>query len=680
MAAHPVIRVAPDVDFPPVEFLDGPNHFSGIAMDYLALLEKRLPVHFQIVHLKNWQEVMRQAKSWQIDMLSAATPTPERLQFMRFTSSLMEFPAVIVARSGADQPRYLKGLADMRVAVVAGYAASEYMREAHPEVTLVEVPDIVAGLRQVSFGKVDAMVLNLASATYYIAKEGIGNLEVYQDTDFIYDLSIGTRSDWPILVGILDKAVRSISPAERQEVLHRWIHLNTGKWHIPVWLQASLVAFLLTGLLVAIILWNHTLRKQVAMKTKALQRELLERHKAEKSKEELQRKIHRAKKMEALGLLAGGVAHDLNNILSGIVGYPDLLLKQLPEESPMRPMLLAIKDSGKRAARQVNDLLTIARGSASEKKPVNLVLLVEKYLASLEHQQLKNRFVNIHVTFDPPDHDVVLNGSVTHLEKTILNLVINGMEAIASADGEGGELTIAVRHESLVKPHQGFQQIAPGDYAVLSVRDSGAGIAAQDMENIFEPFYSKKKMGRSGTGLGLAIVWNTIEDHAGAIDIISGESGTEFRLYFPACTEKVADTGVEEQESLQGNGETVLVVDDEQQMRDIGQRFLSYLGYEVKCVASGEEAVAYLKENQVDLVLLDMLMEPGMNGRQTYEQILAIRPGQKAIIVSGFSESSDVLRTMALGAGQFIRKPYTLETIGRAVKQELADSFASFQR
>lgn len=668
MAAHPVIRVAPDVDFPPVEYLDGREHFSGIAMDYLALLEKRLPLHFQIVHLKDWNEVMRQGRNRQIDMFSAAVPTPERLQFMQFTPPLMEFPAVIVSRNDADFPHRLKGLRGLRVAVVANYAAAEYMREAHPEVNLITVPDIVAGLRQVSFGKVDAMVLNLASATYYISEEGITNLQIYKDTNFIYDLSMASRNDWPMLGDILAKAVRSITPAERQVILERWVYLGSSGWQVPVWLGVTLGLLILAGIIFAFIIWNRTLRRQVEVKTRALQHELQERQKAERDKAILQQKIHRTKKMEALGLLAGGVAHDLNNVLSGIVGYPDLLLMQLPEDSPLRPTVLAIQDSGQRAAEQVSDLLTIARGAASEKKALDLNKVVQDYLDSPEHRQIMCRHPEIVVRFQPAAGEVLAKCSVSHLGKTVLNLVLNALEAM----GEEGQLTITTRREILTTPRMGgYQEIAAGEYAVLTVGDTGPGISREDLENIFEPFYSKKKLGRSGTGLGLAIVWNTIEDHDGAIDIINLDPGTEFDLYFPTGNITMVNPERANNDAIQGHGETILVVDDEKQMRDIAARLLEYLGYEVAVAASGEEAVAYLKTNRVDLLILDMLMEPGMNGRETYEQALANNPGQRAIIVSGFSESSDVLRAKALGAGQFIRKPYTIEILGQAVQREL---------
>jgi CheY-like chemotaxis protein len=180
-------------------------------------------------------------------------------------------------------------------------------------------------------------------------------------------------------------------------------------------------------------------------------------------------------------------------------------------------------------------------------------------------------------------------------------------------------------------------------------------------------------MGRSGTGLGLAVVWNSVIDHGGAVLVESSSKGTSFDLYFPASRrEIVREKRNEGMESLKGNGERILVVDDEPQQLDIASRMLKVLGYDVACAGSGEKAIDYLRENSVDLVLLDMLMDPGINGRQTYERIIEIHPNQKAVIASGFSENEDVCQAQQLGARGFIKKPYSIEQLGRIIKEEMS--------
>jgi CheY-like chemotaxis protein len=211
-----------------------------------------------------------------------------------------------------------------------------------------------------------------------------------------------------------------------------------------------------------------------------------------------------------------------------------------------------------------------------------------------------------------------------------------------------------------------------GEYAVLAVSDDGMGISSDELERIFEPFYTKKVMGRSGTGLGLAVVWNVLQDHNGYIDVKSNENGTTFKLFFPITREDISEKSFSILlENLKGNGEQILVIDDVEGQRDISCKMLNILGYSTKAVSSGEEAIAYLKENTAKLILLDMIMAPGMNGRETYERIIKIHPNQKAIIVSGFAETDDMKETQELGAGKNIRKPLTLEILGLAVKEEI---------
>jgi DNA-binding NtrC family response regulator len=179
-------------------------------------------------------------------------------------------------------------------------------------------------------------------------------------------------------------------------------------------------------------------------------------------------------------------------------------------------------------------------------------------------------------------------------------------------------------------------------------------------------------MGRSGTGLGLAVAWNVVQDHRGYINVETDENGTTFELFFPITRKKISTQDLTIAiEGFKGNGETILVIDDVESQRDISCKMLETLGYRAKDVSSGEEAVEYLKENTVDLILLDMIMDPGINGRETYGRIKKIHSNQKAIIVSGFAETDEVKETQKLGAGKYIKKPLTLEKLGQIIQEEL---------
>jgi PAS domain S-box-containing protein len=396
--------------------------------------------------------------------------------------------------------------------------------------------------------------------------------------------------------------------------------------------------------------------------------DITEQKRAEKEKLELRKKLERSRKMEALGLLASGVAHDLNNILSGIVSYPELLLMDLPKDDKMRKHIEIIYEAGQRASAVVSDLLTVSRGIATSMETIGINAIITDYMHSSEYEELMSRYSNVNVKTVFEDDLPNISCSQIHIQKSLMNLVSNAFEAI---DGEGN-VTISTRNRYVDSPLKGYADVRAGQYVVLAVSDDGPGISKDDLERVFEPFYTKKVMGRSGTGLGLAIVWNMIQDHNGYVDVRSTNEGTTFELYFPSTKEEVHKRKQSAKlEDILGNGETVLVVDDEEYQRIIASKMLGRLGYIVNTVESGELAVEYVKDHPVDLIVLDMLMEPGINGRETYEQILKMYPKQKAIIASGFSETQDVKDAQKLGAGAYIKKPYSLEKIGRAIKEEL---------
>ncbi len=384
---------------------------------------------------------------------------------------------------------------------------------------------------------------------------------------------------------------------------------------------------------------------------------------------ESEERLARSKKMESLGRLAGGVAHDLNNVLSGIVSYPELLLMTLSEDSPLKKPLETIHAAGQRATNIVQDLLTVARGIATPKEPLCLNSVIEEYLLSPEFQTLKQLHPNVFVTIhlDNDLHNIL--GSPIHIRKVVANLFSNAIEAIEGR----GDVAISTENRFTDRFQKRYDDTKGSEYVLLSVTDTGKGIAPEDLEKIFEPFYSKKVLARDDSGLGLAVVWNAVQDHDGFIEVASDEAKTIFELYFPISIEKIpVGTLPVSIKDFSGKGETVLVVDDMENQREIACRMLEAAGYKAKAVSSGEAAVDYLCDNMVDLILLDMIMAPGINGRETYERILKIHPEQKAIITSGFAETDEVKKAQQLGAGIFLKKPVTLEKLVSAVKNVLS--------
>ena len=274
---------------------------------------------------------------------------------------------------------------------------------------------------------------------------------------------------------------------------------------------------------------------------------------AEEEKHAMEMLLQRAQKMETIGLLAGGIAHDLNNILSAIVGYPDLLLSQLSPENELRKPLGAIKSAGERAAAIVEDLLTVARGVASAKNSAHLNALIGEYFESPEFFQLQNTYPDIHFECDLNQDIATILCSPIHVKKCIMNLATNGAEAIETT----GSVLFRTRSCSPDLDWLNRHGLENTTYVVLDIQDNGTGIAEGDLKHIFEPFYTKKVMGkRSGTGLGLSVVWNTMKEHDGAVFVSSDARGTLFELYFPIAKEFEDSENVTiDYTNLQGNGE-----------------------------------------------------------------------------------------------------------------------------
>ena len=395
----------------------------------------------------------------------------------------------------------------------------------------------------------------------------------------------------------------------------------------------------------------------------------------QKKLQALEKELNSSKKLKNIGLLADSVAHDLNNILAGIATYPEILLLSENLEPRVRESLTVIKESGQNASAVVSDLLTISRGIKEAHQVLNINTVIERFMAAHEFKKIKDAYGKLEIDIHLEPELLTISGSYIHIEKSIMHLLVNALGATAATTGHGNSTIVLSTSNHYVgrkgDGHTG-QNLSPGEYVMLEVLDAGKGIPKDCLNKIFDPFFTKKEMGRSVTGLGLTVVKNTVLNHRGEIFVTSDENGTKFTLLFPALRSELPMTkqpaAIEE---IRGKGETLLVVDDQASQRKIAETILKHLGYKVFSVANGDNALDFIMQTPVDLLILNMVMAPSISGLEAYRRIRKIQPDQKAIIASGHSESDDVLKALSLGAGAFVKKPYTILDMGIAVKEEL---------
>ncbi|WP_028578725.1 PAS domain-containing hybrid sensor histidine kinase/response regulator [Desulfogranum japonicum] len=382
-------------------------------------------------------------------------------------------------------------------------------------------------------------------------------------------------------------------------------------------------------------------------------------------KKRLEEQLLRSQSMEAIGILAGGVAHDLNNILAGLLSYPELILMKVDESDPLRKPLETIKRSGEKAAVIVQDLLTLARQNVASKETLNLRVIVEEFLESPEFERLHASYPDVKLTTLYEKNLKLIEGAPVHLSKVVMNLVSNAVEAVSGT----GLVQVTIENAYVDTPIAGYESFVEGEYVVLSIQDDGSGISPEDITRIFEPFYSQKSLGHSGSGLGMAIVWNTVKSHNGYIQVESTlGTGTLFKVYFPATRRQLRQIEKHKQADYsKGHGERVLVVDDIEEQREIAGSMLEYLNYIPEIAASGEAAIDILQRRQFDLVILDMIMEPGMDGLETFTKIMKIDQKQKVIIASGYTDPDRLDALEEQGVENYIKKPYTLNTLSEKV-------------
>jgi PAS domain S-box-containing protein len=393
-------------------------------------------------------------------------------------------------------------------------------------------------------------------------------------------------------------------------------------------------------------------------------RDITGRRQTEQALAESQSKLLRAHRMEMAGLMAGQIAHDFNNLLSPMLGLPDLIREEIPENAQARADLDLIRASAQRMAEISQQLLTLGRRGQVHTRPADVNRIVQETLATLDPRRTEGVEVIRQLS---PQLPPVLGGA-NQLMRAVSNLVWNAVEAMPN----GGRLTVktdVVRREQASAKSTTSEA---GDFVRLIVEDTGAGIPETVLDRIFDPFYTTKSASRQrGSGLGLSVVQAVVQDHKGFIEVQSRVGqGSRFTVYLPVCRLPVEPEPAAATALVRGT-ERLLIVDDDEMQISVFRRILSGLGYQVTSATSGDQAVERVKQQAFDLVLLDMVMESGIDGTETYRRILHMYPHQRALIVTGYAEVQRVAEVQRLGAGPVLRKPVSREALARAVREEI---------
>jgi len=382
----------------------------------------------------------------------------------------------------------------------------------------------------------------------------------------------------------------------------------------------------------------------------------------------LEAQLQQAQKMEAIGTLAGGVAHDFNNILTTIIGNAQLMLITVDENESIRTEIEEIKTAGERAAALTSQLLAFSRKQIVQPKILDLNRLlagINKMLARLIGENIEILMIT-----EPALWQVEIDPN--QMEQAIINLAVNAKDAMPN----GGKLTIETANVRLAKEYFaacGIIEAQPGAYVMVAVSDTGIGMDEEIRKHIFEPFYSTKEKGK-GTGLGLSTVYGIVKQNRGFVWVYSEPGhGSTFKIYLPRVNEDI-ETEKEEQtpmDNLVGT-ETVLIVEDDAPLRDFAKKALQQYGYRVLAAKSGEAALRMSKEYEgpIDLVVTDVVM-PTMNGKETIERLQPHRPQMKVIYMSGYTDNAIVHFGVLAPGLNFLEKPFSPEDLARKVREVL---------
>lgn len=717
---HPHIRLGVDPSLPPLEWIDEQSRYQGICSDYVALIEKRLGVSMDVVSGLTWKEVESAAINRNVDIVPCLIASSSRRRYLNFTMPYLSYPVVIITRQDTPLVGDLATLAGQKVGVVTGYAYQEFLQDNYPAIHLKEAQNVLQCLQQLSSGATDAYIENLAVASYLMQKHNITNLKISSPSDgpTSKDLVMGVRRDWPEMVSILDKALKSITQTEKNEISNRWMALrfeHAIDWTrvIKITVSVGAVALIIISL---ILFWNRKLAMEIAARIEVEQELLKAKEEAEKargyaeqSREDADRSRDEAEKArddaqranQAKSIFLANMSHEIRTPMNAILGYSRLMQSDNRLSVDQKKSLMIINSSGEHLLNLINDILDMSKIEAGRiqinKSAFDLYSVVEE-MHHLFRERTRSRGVRFEVSHSSATPRYIV-ADEAKLRQILINLLGN---AVKFTEQGAISLTVATADE-LEKRSETLAE--DGSSLIFRISDTGAGIAEDDHDTIFQSF-EQTDIGRSreGTGLGLAICRKYVELMGGRLSVESELGrGSTFTFLLPVT--RVDETAVpvkqkkrkvvgiktlsaekelskEESDSESGEVERVgaqcriLVVDDKQTNREILTLLLEPVGIAVKEAVNGKEALDIFHSWQPHMVLMDIRM-PVMDGVEATKRIKSSDRGDNTvvIVVSASAMEEQRVEVMASGADAFIKKPFHEAEIFDAIKTHLGVEF-----
>ncbi|MBF0302944.1 MAG: transporter substrate-binding domain-containing protein [Desulfamplus sp.] len=729
---HPVIRLGVDPSLPPFEWIDEQGRYQGISSDYVKLIERRLGVSMEVIQGLTWKDIEQRVAKKNIDIVPCMLESPSRKKYLNFTHPYLSYPVVIITRQDTPLVGDLANLAGKKIGVVTGYAYHELLRDKYPAIALKETSTVLECLHDLSSGRTDAYIENLAVASYLMQQYNITNLKISAPADVPAnnELAMGVRNDWPEMVSILDKALKSITQIEKNEIANRWISVrfeHAIDWTkvIKIGVVVASIAFIIISL---ILFWNRKLAMEISARIR-MEEELIRakndaeqsreeadkarsyaeksKEDADKSREEAERARDDAQKAnQAKSIFLANMSHEIRTPMNAILGYSRLMQSDDTLSAEQRKSLMTINSSGEHLLNLINDILEMSKIEAGRikinKNAFDLFALVED-MRLLFKERTSSKGLELKISH-PPTIPRYIMADEAKLRQILINLLGNAVKFT-----EKGYVGLTVitdeKTNSVTEPFAEAQSTSIQDaqsnpmqnreYSlVFKIRDSGVGIAKDDHETIFQSF-EQTDMGRSkeGTGLGLAICRKYVELMGGILSVESAQGkGSTFTLVLPAVQVEEKDVPVKPKKrkvlgikqniidnSERGKNITecrILVVDDKETNRDVLTRLLEQVGIEVKEAADGQEALDVFDTWLPQMVFMDIRM-PVMDGVEATKKIKSSERGAKTfiIVVSASAMEEQRIEVMASGADAFIRKPFQESEIFEAISTYLGVEF-----